>query len=134
MNKTTFQKKHDERIDADIQHLRKEYAENERFRLAMEEEYLHDPKQMKYSEGFYKVGDNSSLSKDTLLFPVRVIDGRKMFGKLQCLIKPICTNDGFLSSSPLGMRWVDRKFLILHHDHDFKKYESYLGIVDEEPD
>ena len=115
------------KTNTDISHLREEYAEHERFRVAMEEEYIRDPKQMKYSEGFYKVGDSHRLSKDTLLFPVRIIDGRKLFGKLQCLITPICRNDSFLLSSPLGKRWVDRKFLILSHDHDFKQYTSHLG-------
>jgi len=121
-----------EYFNSDIERRRKEYAEDEAYRVVVEKDYELNPKNMKYSDAFYRIGENVLLTKDTLLFPVKIVDGRKLFGKLQCLITPICSGEHTYFATPLGKRWVDRKFVILNHDHEYKQYKSYLVLKEDD--
>lgn len=60
---------------------------------------------------------------DALSMPIQLIDGRLSFGKLQFKIVPYGVKEG------LGSKWVDRKFLVLHHDSNYgplaTAYKSY---------
>lgn len=108
--------------DPEILLRRKEYNENENYRTLVEEGYRKNPMSMKRLEGFFIVGNVSLGAKDQLLFPVRIVEARTLFGNLQCCITAICPNTDLRIGAPLGKRWVDRKFLILPHDHYFLLY------------
>ena len=116
----------DDEFEAERIRIRNEYVQDENFRIEMEKEYLCNPKHMKYAECFYKIGEGSLLSGDTMFFPVKIVDGRKLFGRLQCLIVPVVLGNHGLVATNLGRRWVDRKSLILDHDHDFKRIKPIL--------
>lgn len=126
MKKYSKRKTEENLMVSEIARRRKEYNENEIYRAMVEKEYIDNPKNIKYSEGFYVVGKGRVYTKGQLLFPVKIIDGRKMFGKLQCLVTPVCPSENSFFNSPLGKRWVDRDSLILSHDHAFKQYECCL--------
>ncbi len=102
----------------------KRYDEDEHYRKYVEAEIKNTPSILSRVEAFYRLGRAWPGVKDTLLFPVIVLEARKSFGKLQCLITPLLAGD--LARSSLGERWVDRKFLILQHDHEFRLYKKYL--------
>lgn len=114
---------------ADEAKRKKQRDEDEHYRKHVEAIIQKDPNDsfLRYAEAFYKLGKAWPGVKDTLFFPVKIINARKSFGKLQCLITPLLTGEEiFLNDTSLGQRWVDRKFLILNHDHAFKLYEKYL--------
>lgn len=103
-----------------------QYKTDERYRKEVEEMIQADSvnSYCYRTRAFFQ--QREGKSKDTLYFPVTVIKGRKMFGKLQCLITPLCLTDNIYNRTPFGQRWVDRKFLVLGHDHEFKNLEKYL--------
>jgi len=109
--------------------MSKEYDENENFRKYVEAEIQKNPLGLMNKYAFYRIGALRSPYSDTVLFPVLIIDGRKLFGRLQYLITPLCRTDCGVYSrgSPLGKRWVDRKALILSHDHEYRVYERCIG-------
>jgi len=113
-------------FEAEYKKRRKEYDENENFRVALEKEFNENPKHIKYSIGFYRFGEGVPGSEDFILFPIKIIDGRKIFGKLQCKITPYLKYNEKISGHELGTKWVDRKFLILSHDHEYNIYNNLI--------
>ena len=119
--------KHDtEKFKDEMAKRREEYAADERFRQMMEEDIIKTPSNLKYSRALYRIGKGKMAGNETLLFPVKIIDCRKMFGKIQCEITPLSKSETDFIGSPLGQRWIDRKFLILSHDHEYKMYQKYI--------
>ena len=115
-----------ERHKKEMEKRREEYAADERFRQAMEKDINKTPSNLKYSRALYRMGKGKMAGQETLLFPVKIIDCRKMFGKIQCEITPLSQTETSLLGSPLGHRWIDRKFLILSHDHEYKSYQQHI--------
>jgi hypothetical protein len=108
---------------------KKQYDEDEHYRKLVESTIQKDPNDsfLRYAAAFYRLGKGWPGVKDTMFFPVKLIKARKSFGRLQCLITPLLTGEAIFSNdTSLGHRWVDRKFLLLNHDHDFKLYKKYL--------
>jgi hypothetical protein len=111
--------------------IMKNRKEVEQYRNYVEKMIQDNPQDslLRYSKAFFRAADyKSSSRKNTLLFPVKVIKGRKSFGRLQFLISPLSKTDESLTGTPLGQRWVDRKFLILSHDLEYILYQEHLGI------
>jgi hypothetical protein len=96
-------------------------CDKEQLRISMEKEYEKNPHHLKHLLGFYRIGDHAPVIEGTILFPVKITDARKIFGKLQCKISPYCGNQ-FFSSTLLGEKWVERRAIILSHDHEFTAY------------
>lgn len=108
---------------------KKKYEEDEHYRKYVETEIQQNPNDstLRYAAAFFRLGKGWPGVKDTLFIPVKIIKGRKSFGRLQCLITPLFpVKSDFTNDTSLGKRWVDRKFLLLNHDHDFKLYKKYL--------
>lgn len=108
---------------------KKKYDEDEHYRKYVEAMILKDPNDssLLYTVALYRIGHARRGGNYTLLFPVKILKARKSFGKLQCLITPLLPGDvRFRTASFLGERWIDRKFLLLQHDHEYKIYEKYL--------
>ncbi len=117
-------------MDSRTANLREQWKEDEDYRKMVEKMIHDDPgdSALMYAKAFFRLGKAGFPGKkDVLLFPVKILKGRKSFGKLQCLITPLLTGaDLPHSDHSLGQRWVDRKFLVLGHDHEFKLYQKFL--------
>jgi hypothetical protein len=112
----------------------KQRNEDENYRIFVEKMIQDNPQDtiLMYTDAFFRIGKGLPGRSNVLLFPVKVIKGRKSFGRLQCLITPLLIgNDVGLSDTSLGQRWVDRKFLILSHDHEFKFYQKHIASDEE---
>ncbi|HCE66848.1 MAG: hypothetical protein A2X82_09875 [Geobacteraceae bacterium GWC2_55_20] len=123
-----------EKIARDIENRRKEREMDERVRKIIEADIHKDPSNLNYGKAFYRLGELNLAGHENLLFPVKIIGRRKMFGKIQCEITPLSKIDDSLLGAPLGRRWVDRKFLILSHDNEYKIYQQHIEEHDDDHD
>lgn len=117
-----------------IADIMKQREEDERYRKCIEKMIYDNPEDsfLKRTKAFFRMGHGLPGRKNAMLFPVKVIKGRKSFGKLQCLITPLSVGaDVIFSDTTLGQRWVDRKFLVLSHDQEFELYQKYLAEDEE---
>lgn len=121
-------------MDPKLADLKKQRDEDEYYRKYVEKMIQDDPQDstLTYANALFRLGKGLPGTKDVLFFPVKIMKGRKSFGRLQCLITPLLTGEYvLLSDTSLGQRWVDRKFLILNHDHEFKFYQKHIDKEEE---